>query len=503
MKHFKRTALASVINLALFGIPDAHADTEALERRIRELESRLEKLDQAGAQSGKSAAPAPEVEKLSRKVNTLERKLEVQNEVNETAFKKLPIFDAGADGFRITSPDKENGLRIGGSLQTDGRFYNDDNQFRAVDRFEARQARITLDGFFWKDVNFRIMADFANGNLLPDAYLDYTYHPSASLLVGKFRPAVSLERLQGDTDTAFLERTFPSSLAPNRDVGIQLHGGFALPGYQAQKAAGPIDTRNTFTYQVGVSNGSGDNGNNTTASPDTDDNKEVYGRLFAQPFQHIGNHWLEGLGLGVAGSFANPNRQALNNQNTSIGQTRFLDYGLTRAGVGAVTADGAANRIYPQAYWYAGPVGFMGEYVVSTQHLSAASGPASTRNVKQDNTAFQIQGSYVVTGEDVTFTGVKPIQNFDPWKGKWGALQLVARYSELDVDNSTFVILDPSRSASKAKAWTIGANWYLNRNAIIRADYEDVAFDGGAGTAARVTDRPNEKVFATRFQLAF
>jgi len=41
MKHFKRTALASVINLALFGIPDAHADTEALERRIRELESRL------------------------------------------------------------------------------------------------------------------------------------------------------------------------------------------------------------------------------------------------------------------------------------------------------------------------------------------------------------------------------------------------------------------------------------------------------------------------------
>ncbi len=28
MKHFKRTALAGVINLALFGIPDAHADTE-------------------------------------------------------------------------------------------------------------------------------------------------------------------------------------------------------------------------------------------------------------------------------------------------------------------------------------------------------------------------------------------------------------------------------------------------------------------------------------------
>ena len=40
------------------------------------------------------------------------------------------------------------------------------------------------------------MPDFAaSGNILPDAYLDYAYHPAASLLVGKFKPAISLERL--------------------------------------------------------------------------------------------------------------------------------------------------------------------------------------------------------------------------------------------------------------------------------------------------------------------
>ncbi|MFZ2404012.1 MAG: porin, partial [Methylobacter sp.] len=121
-------------------------------------------------------------------------------------------------------------------------------------------------------------------------------------------------------------------------------------------------------------------------------------------------------------------------------------------------------------------------------------------DVKQDNKAWQILASYVVTGEDNTFAGVKPIQNFDPLKGKWGALQLAARYSELDVDNDTFQIVDPNQSASRAKAWTLGANWYLNSNAIIRADYENVSFDGGA---ARGTDRANEQVFATRFQLSF
>ena len=164
MKHFKRTALASVINLALFGIPDAQAaDTEALERRIRELESRLEKLDQAGALSAKPAvaATSPEVEKLNRKVNTLERKLEVQDEVTASTFQKLPVFEAGADGFKISSSDKKHQVRVRGAVQADGRFFIQDNSYAANDRFELKQARIWLEGYFFKDIYFKIMPDFA------------------------------------------------------------------------------------------------------------------------------------------------------------------------------------------------------------------------------------------------------------------------------------------------------------------------------------------------------
>jgi phosphate-selective porin OprO/OprP len=502
MKHFKRTALASVINLALFGIPDAHADTEALERRIRELESRLEKLDQAAALSNKPVAAAPEVEKLTRKVNTLERKLEVQDEVTTGALQKLPVFDAGADGFKITSSDKKHQVRIRGAVQTDGRFFIQDNQYKATDRFELKQARIWLEGYFFKDLYFKIMPDFAATNILPDAYLDYAYHPAASLLVGKFKSPISLERLQGDSDGTFLERAFPTYLASNRDVGLQIHGAFSKPGYKTETVAGPIDTKNTLTYQIGVMNGSGDDGSLDKSSAGTNDNKEINGRVFAHPFQHTGYSWLEGLGLGVAGSVGNPDKQALNNQSTPLGRTKYLDYAVVNTGFATPTSDGATSRIYPQAYWFSGPFGAIGEYVVSTQHLASTRAGRSL-NVKQSNKAWQILGSYVVTGEDNSFSGVKPIQNFDPFKGTWGALQLAARYSELDVDNDTFQILDPSKSATKAQAWTIGANWFLNSNAVIRADYENVSFSGGAGTAAKVTNRPNEQVFATRFQLSF
>ena len=502
MKHFKRTAIASVINLALFGIPDAQAaDTEALERRIRELESRLEKLDQAAALSTKPVAATPEVEKLTRKVNTLERKLEVQDEVTASTFQKLPVFEAGSDGFKISSSDKKHQVRIRGAVQTDGRFFIEDNSYKVTDRFELKQARIWLEGYFFKDIYYKIMPDFASGsNILPDAYLDYAYHPAASLLVGKFKSPISLERLQGDSDGTFLERAFPTYLASNRDVGLQLHGAFSKPGYKTETVAGPIDTKNTFTYQIGVTNGSGDDGSPNNDAKDTDDNKEVNGRLFANPFQHTGYTWLEGLGLGVAGSVGNPNKQDLKNQATPLGRTTYLDYtkNNTSFGDAVTTSDGGTYRVYPQAYWFAGPFGAIGEYVVSSQHLVNGK-----TDVKQDNKAWQILASYVVTGEDNSFNGVKPIRNFDPLKGTWGALQFAARYTELDVDNDTFKIVDPTKSANKARAWTIGANWYLNSNAVIRADYENVSFDGGAGKGKNILDRPNEQVFATRFQLSF
>ena len=550
MKPLQRTALASVINLILLGMSDVQAaDSQALEKRIKELESRLakmdqlerrlEKLDQLNAINSqaplieKQASAAPEIEKLTKKVNTLQRKLEVQDEVTTGALSKIPNFEAGADGFKVTSIDKKHQLRVGGALQTDYKAFLD-NAWPGVpattnpagpDSVSLRQARMILDGYVYNDLYFKIMADFAQtnstANLLPDAYLDYNYFKSASLLVGKFKPSIGLERLQGDADTAFLERGFPTNLAPNRDAGIQVHGGFGMPGYKAERNPGPIDSKNAFTYQVGITEGTGDSGNAAGSGLPTNNNtstayandKEFDGRIFAQPFQHSGYSWLEGFGLGLAGSYSNPNHQAINNQKSLIGQSTIVDYTKVNANASGstVTSNGTSYRLYPQAYWYTGPYGLMGEYVESTQTLNGSSVKGHYNNLSQTNTAYQIQASYVITGEDNTFSGVKPMRNFDPFKGSWGALQLAGRWSELTIDNDTFKLLDPTKSANHASAFTIGANWFLNKNALIRLDYEDVSFTGGAGnstgkgvnTKYHVTNRPTEQILSTRFQLTF
>ncbi|RIZ68727.1 MAG: hypothetical protein D0528_06665 [Methylococcales bacterium] len=520
MKPLQRTALASVINLILLGMSSAQAaDTQALEKRIKELESRLakmdqlerrlEKLDQAGLLSTKPlslaapAVPSPEVEKLNRKVNTLERKLEVQDEVNTGAFQKLPVFDVGENGFRITSSDKKHQVRIRGAIQADGRFFSEDGSQRSTDSFDLKQARIWLEGYVFKNIYYKLMPDFAaGGNILPDAYIDYAYDPAINLLVGKFKPSLSLERLQGDSDGTFLERAFPTYLASNRDVGIQVHGAFGKPGYSAESVPGPIDSRNFLTYQLAVENGAGDDGSPNNNAGATYDSKEFVGRVFSHPFQHT-TPWLEGFGFGLAGSYGDSNTQALKNQATPIGRTTYLDYTKINSGYATPTADGDRNRLYPQAYWYAGPFGLMGEYVTSNQQLSSTKSSKAV-SIKQENTAWQVLASYVLTGEDNTFGAVKPIQNFDPFKGTWGAWQLAARWSELNVDKNTFTVIDPSKSANHATAWTLGVNWYLNSYALIRTDYEQVSFKGGAGSDANhVSNRPSEHVFATRFQLSF
>lgn len=182
------------------------------------------------------------------------------------------------------------------------------------------------------------------------------------------------------------------------------------------------------------------------------------------------------------------------------GQNTFFKYLTSTVLSNQVMANGQRVRLSPQAYYHWGPFGLISEYAYSEQQIDKG-----VHSDRLRNTAWQVTGSVVLTGERASFKGVTPRKPFDPKNGGWGAFELTGRYSTLHIDPDAFpVFASPTASAQEARAWAVGLNWYLNKNVKLVATYEQTAFDGGGGgTVAAPKDRETERAFFTRAQLAF
>jgi phosphate-selective porin OprO and OprP len=117
------------------------------------------------------------------------------------------------------------------------------------------------------------------------------------------------------------------------------------------------------------------------------------------------------------------------------------------------------------------------------------------------NTAWEISAGWVLTDENASYSGVTPNHPFSLHDGGWSAWQIVARYEEFNVDNATFpTYANPTTSASDARAWAVGLNWWLNKNVRVMTSFSRTTFTGGA--TGHVTTEP-EEVFFARLQLSF
>jgi phosphate-selective porin OprO/OprP len=213
----------------------------------------------------------------------------------------------------------------------------------------------------------------------------------------------------------------------------------------------------------------------TSGDVDTNSSKDLAGRVTFKA---------GGLGVAIAGT-GGQQAGALPSFKTAAQQT-FFSYGA------GVVADGSRVRVSPAAYYYARSVGVFGEYVRSTQAVTKGA-------VHQDiaNSAWEVTGLVVATGEKATDRGVVQARPFDLAKKQWGALQIGARYAALRVDPQAFSLgLAGAGASQKASAAGVNATWYVSSAVKYVLSYERTVFDDNP-------DGPRKPEHAIIFRLQF
>jgi phosphate-selective porin OprO and OprP len=298
------------------------------------------------------------------------------------------------------------------------------------------------------------------------------FAPSFRIRAGKAKTPFGLERLQSVSNMLFFERGLPTSLVPNRDVGVQVLGDIA---------------GGLFSYGAGVMNGVTDG---SSADLDANDGKDLAGRIVVRPFTRGHSSPLRPLSLGLAGTWGHQEGAgALPTFRTALLSQTYYSYS------GAV-ADGVRSRYSPQLFYNYKAFAALAEYVHSR---SAIAKGGTSDDIGHDS--WQVAGSWVLTGEPATdgSTGIRPRANFDFGAGHLGAFQLAARYHVLKVDDRAFALSFAAQGSSrKAEAWTLALNWFLTPNFKYVLNFERTVFDDDPDGP-----RAPENALVFRTQVAF
>jgi len=395
-------------------------------------------------------------------------------ESESTAARTSPGVAVRRDGLWFSTRDGATQLHVHGYAQADDRMFSANSKDQELDTFLFRRIRPLFEGTLFRAVDFRFMPDFGQSNpQIQELYFETRTPKFARLRVGKFKEPIGLEVLRQDRELTFPERSLASDLLPLRYFGAQVSGSILS---------------NSIDYAGGYFDGSNDGSNGVFTQ--WAQGNEAAARLFVHPFAKTSVNAVRQFGFGLAGS-TGAQHGAIAGLKT-VGQNTFFKYSSS------AVANGQHNRLSPQAYYYAGPFGLMGEYVLSSQEVLN-----KTYEGRLRNQAWQVAGSVVLTGEKNAYSGVHPRNSLERSTGfrRLGALELAVRYSQLSMDGDAFAHLaSAATAAQRAQEQGVGINWYLNRYVKLESTYEHTVFHMASTTVAPLH---NENVLMNRIQLAF
>jgi phosphate-selective porin OprO/OprP len=382
-------------------------------------------------------------------------------------------FNNGRPTF--TSADGNFSAALRSLVQLDGAYYSQSEGSTTIDLSSGenfRRARIGFSGTFYKVWDYYFLYDFGGsngveGSTITQAYVQYSgFGKPLAIRVGAFPPYANLEDSEGAGDGLFLERNSGAEITRNiaggdgrTAIALYSQGDHYLASVAV--TGGKVGDAATFDEQEGLV------GRLAFVPLNTKDAKIVVGvngtDVFDTADASVGS-------AGAAQTFTFQNQPELKVDSTG---TRLVSAALadpTRLYHWGVDAGGNWKNFYAEGGYY----GFGG-------HRGALAGAGAART-DPDFSAWYVAGSWIFTGEakkwdagSASFRSPSVTHPVDG-KGGWGAWELAARYSDVDLNWNAGVpgAATPAGGirGGEQKIVTAGLNWYPNNVLRFLFDYQ-------------------------------
>ncbi len=365
-------------------------------------------------------------------------------------------------------------VTVTGFFQLDAGFYNQDAANRATledieDGAGFRRARLAATGNVTERTSYIMEFDLAQAQArIVDMWMQFSETPVGNVRIGRYRQPFGMTELSGIREIPFLERPLPFALSPFRQTGVMLFDT-ALDERMTWAASGYRYLSDNFGNVYADTGGYG-----------------VATRITALPVDH-GDSGLVHVGFDY--SYNDPGRDNVQFVSTNeffVGQNPNLGpSGLSVLPIVAVplfvnTGDMLTSRtdlfnVEGAASW--------GRLLIQSEarwaQVELLDGTINTFP------AAYAHVRYVLTGETIpynrqtgSFGRVKPAQPTDFWCGHWGAWEVAARASYIDLNGTG--LPGPGRRLTDV---TLGLNWYVSEHVKfqfnwIHADLDDPILGG-------------------------
>lgn len=493
-----RYFLGSVAVCALLttGVP---AEAQSINSQVQNLKQQIQQLNQ-------------QLQNLQNQVQQTQQK-QAQTDATVDQIKAVPATAQASGGApflkmsgispTFSSPDGNFTLSPTGRLHFDMGDYlsyskaspsTTPNNLQSGDH--ARRARLGVQGIIDKDFGYAFIMDFGgsttdNGSTIENAFLTYNGLP-VHFLVGYQDTPYTLDEATSSNDIMFLERASSQTIATEFGAGDNRSAIGAW--WNSDRAwAGVFGTGNT----------SGNATNGGASGKGVASQLAMTGRLTYQLIQtpnatlHIGGDVAALIKAPVVAANSFRGLALSDSPELRIDNQSFLNTGTMGSASNPVTG---GHVFGPELAGSIGPLYAQAEYF----HYTVARQGLTDLNFN----GGYVEASYTLTGEHRNYkpsagaySGITPAHSFAPNSGYWGAWELAARYSVIDLND----MLGSSTGVAggKQQTYAVGLNWYPSTNLRFMLDYIHAKVDKQASATSSTQTGMSMDAIALRSQFAF